>query len=93
VASNFTGSPSALSALCGLGRIAEAQGRLKEAMDRYESAARYGNVGGSMAQEASIRAAELKPKVAAMTSSPVPAMSAVTTPAFTPPATTAPSAK
>jgi TolA-binding protein len=90
VASTFSGSPSALPALCGLGRIAEAQGRLKEALDRYESAARFGNTGGSMAQEASIRAAELRPKVAAMT--PAPAASAVV-PVFTPPATAVPATK
>jgi len=47
--------------LCGLGRVAEAQGKLKEAVDRYEAAARAGGAGGSMAQEANIRAAELRP--------------------------------
>jgi predicted negative regulator of RcsB-dependent stress response len=97
VATTFSTSPSALPALCGLGRIAEAQGRYKEAVDRYESVARFGSAGGTMVQEAAMRAAELRPKLAAMTPAPAPAAS-TGMPAFTPapaaaPATTTPAAK
>ncbi len=80
VAANFSGTPSALPALCSLGRIAEEQGKPAEALNHYESAARAGNLGGSLAQMAALRAAELKTRLAAMpkttpptTPSPVPA--------------------
>jgi len=86
VASTYSSTPSALPALCGLGRIAEAQGKLKEALDRYDAAARLGGAGGTLAQEAAMRANELRPKVAAMTPKPV-------TPAVTPAPATAPVAK
>jgi TolA-binding protein len=64
VASVAAGKPSALPALVALGRIAESQGKLAEAANNYEAAARAGNLGGSLAQEASMRAAELKAKIA-----------------------------
>lgn len=89
VASTYSSTPSALPALCGLGRIAEAQGKLKEALDRYESAARAGQAGGSMAQEAAIRASELRVKVAAMT----PKATAPAAAPMTAVPTTAPAAK
>jgi predicted negative regulator of RcsB-dependent stress response len=94
VASTYSGSPNALPALCGLARISEIQGKYKEAVDRYQTAARAaGGMGGSMAQEAAIRAAELESRVAAMTPAPAPATSTAM-PSFTPPATTAtPAAK
>ena len=57
--------PGALPALCALGRIAEQQGKLAEAQARYEAAARFGNLGGSLAQEASFHASEIKTKLAA----------------------------
>lgn len=73
VASTYGSTPSALPALCGLGRIAEAQGKLKEAVERYDAAARMGNMGGTLSQEASMRVAELRPKLAAMTPATAPA--------------------
>jgi len=65
VASTYSGSPSALPALCALGRIAEQQGKLTEALNRYEAASRAGNLGGSLAQEATFHASEIKAKLAA----------------------------
>ncbi len=73
VASTAAGNPSALPALCGLGRIAEAQGKLAEAANNYEAAARAGQLGGSLAQEAGIHAAELKAKIAAAPKAVAPA--------------------
>ena len=65
VASTAAGSANALPALVSLGRIAEAQGKLAEAANNYEAAARAGSLGGSLAQEAAMRAAEIKTKIAA----------------------------
>jgi predicted negative regulator of RcsB-dependent stress response len=74
VASTYAGQATALPAMCALGRIAEAQGKLTEALGNYESAARAGQAGGSLAQEAAVAAAELRAKIAvqkpAMTSTP-----------------------
>ncbi|MDR3456199.1 MAG: tetratricopeptide repeat protein [Verrucomicrobiae bacterium] len=70
VASTYASTPSAVPAMCGLGRIAEAQGKLKEALGYYDSAARASGMGGTLAQEAQMRAAELRPKVAALTPAP-----------------------
>ena len=63
--STAAGSANALPALVSLGRIAEAQGKLAEAANNYEAAARAGSLGGSLAQEAAMRAAEIKTKIAA----------------------------
>ena len=88
VVSMYANTPNYLPAQCGLGRIAESQGKLKEALDRYQDAARVGTAGGTLAQEASMRAAELQPKVAAMTPkpaatavAPAPAMQTISLPA------------
>ena len=90
VASTYGSTPSALPALCGLGRIAEAQGKLKEAVDRYDAAARMGTMGGTLSQEAGMRVAELRPKLAAMTPATAPTVTPTTVPAAPAPFTIPP---
>jgi tetratricopeptide (TPR) repeat protein len=63
VVSGFAGSPSVGTAEFALGRLSEQQGQLAEAVSHYENAARA-SVGGSLASEASVRASELKAKLA-----------------------------
>jgi TolA-binding protein len=62
----YAGSTSVPPAEFALGRIAEQQNKLSEAVSHYENVARAGS-GGSMAQEAGMRAVELKTKLAAAT--------------------------
>ncbi len=62
-----------------LGRIAEQQNKLTEALNHYENAS-HSPMGGSIAQEAMIRATDLKAKMPAATAKPA----ASTAPAFTP---------
>ena len=63
VVSGYPGTPSALPAYFGLGRIAEAQGKLTEALNNYEDAARSGAAGGTLAQMALQNAQEVKAKI------------------------------
>jgi predicted negative regulator of RcsB-dependent stress response len=81
VAATVASNPSALPALCALGRIAESQGKLAEAANNYEAAARAGQLGGSLAQEAGMHAAELKAKIAAAPKAIAPAAQPVVAPA------------
>ena len=83
VASTYANQGAALPALCALGRIAEAKGNLNEALGDYEAAAKAGQAGGSLAQQAGIQVMELRAKIAAQKSAAAPAPAA-TTPAFTP---------
>ena len=80
-ASTYSTTPSALPALCALGRLAEQAGKLSEALGHYENAARAGQAGGSLAQEAAMRAAEIKTKLPAQKSvsavTPAPAAATV----------------
>ena len=75
IMSVYAGSSSVLPAEFALGRIAEQQNKLTEAVSHYEKVARAG-LGGSLAQEAAMRASEIKTKLAASAPKPV----AVTTP-------------
>ena len=87
VASNYANQGAALPALCALGRIAEEQGHLTEALGNYQAAARAGQAGGSLAQQAQIMAAELQAKIDAQKPAAPAAPAgtpAATTPAFTP---------
>lgn len=79
-ASTYSTTPSALPALCALGRLAEQAGKLNEALGNYENAARAGQAGGSLAQEAAMHAAEIKAKLAAQKTASVlaPAPAATT---------------
>jgi len=83
VASTYANQGAALPALCALGRIAEEQGNLKEALGSFDAAAHAGQAGGSLAQQAAVEAAELRAKIAAQKPADAPAP-APTTPAFTP---------
>lgn len=65
VTSDFSGTPSALTAQCALGRIAEDQGKWNEALTHYEAAARSGNAGGTLAREAAMHYSEIKARLAA----------------------------
>jgi predicted negative regulator of RcsB-dependent stress response len=73
VISVFNDSPCVQPAEFALGRIAEQQNKLTEAVSHYESVARSG-LGGSLAQEAAMRASDLKAKIAA--TAPKPAATA-----------------
>ena len=66
VTSQFADSAAALSAKFSLGRLAEAKGNNTEAMNYYQEIARN-NLAGSLAQEAAMRAADLKTKLASAT--------------------------
>ena len=83
VATTYANQGAALPALCALGRIAEEQGHLTEALGNYQAAANAGQAGGSLSQQAQIEVAELKAKIAAQQPAAAPAP-APTTPAFTP---------
>jgi hypothetical protein len=63
VVSSYPGTPSVLPAYCGLGRIAEAQGKLSEALNNYEDAVRSGGAGGSLVQAAYQSAMQIKAKL------------------------------
>jgi predicted negative regulator of RcsB-dependent stress response len=76
VMSVYSGSSSVLPAEFALGRIAEQQNKLTEAVSHYETVARASQ-GGSLAQEAMMRASEIKTKLAA--AAPKPAAAAATT--------------
>lgn len=78
-ASTYSATPSALPALCALGRINEQAGKLNEAANHYDAAARAGQAGGSLAQEAAMHSAEIKAKIAAQKSPAAPAV--IATPA------------
>lgn len=79
-ASTYSTTPSALPAFCALGRLAEQAGKLNEALGHYENAARAGQAGGSLAQEAAMHAAEIKAKLAVQKAAPAvtPAPAATT---------------
>ena len=62
-ASTYSGQPAALPALVGLGRLAEQSGKLNEALSSYDAAAKAGQAGGTLAQEAAMRAAEIRAKM------------------------------
>ncbi len=79
VASVYAGSSSVLPAEFALGRIAEQQNKLTEAVSHYEKVARA-SLGGTLAQEAAMRASEIKTKIAAAAPKPAVAPSPVATP-------------
>ena len=85
VVSAFPDSPLLPTADLALGRIAEQQNKLTEALNHYEDAARS-PMGGSIANEAMVRAAEVKAKTAATAPKPAasPAPAAADAPAFKP---------
>ncbi|HTB85860.1 MAG TPA: tetratricopeptide repeat protein [Candidatus Sulfotelmatobacter sp.] len=83
VSTTYANQGAALPALCALGRIAEEQGHLTEALGNYQAAAHAGQAGGSLAQQAQIAVVELQAKIAAQKPA-APAAPAATTPAFTP---------
>jgi len=64
VLSSFPSSPYVSQAEFGLGRIAEQQGKLSEAAGYYGKVTATG-AGGTLAQEAALRASEVKLKMAA----------------------------
>lgn len=64
VASQFADEAAALPAKFALGRLAELKGNTTEALNLYQEVARI-NLAGSIAQEAAMRAVELKTKLAA----------------------------
>ncbi|HEY4417076.1 MAG TPA: tetratricopeptide repeat protein [Verrucomicrobiae bacterium] len=80
VTASFAGSPAELQADFALGRLAEQAGKLAEAANFYENAARAGRAGGSVAEEAFGRANEIRAKLAATPK--------ISTPASTPAPTT-----
>jgi predicted negative regulator of RcsB-dependent stress response len=65
VTSSFSSSTADLPANFALGRIAEQSGKLAEAENYFENAARVGRAGGSLAEEAYGRASEIKAQLAA----------------------------
>jgi predicted negative regulator of RcsB-dependent stress response len=65
VTSSYNGSPADMRAEFALGRMSEQQGKLQEAESYYESAARAGQLGGTLAQEAEGRAYQIKMQLAA----------------------------
>jgi predicted negative regulator of RcsB-dependent stress response len=65
VTSRYAGTPADLQAQFSLGRLAEAQGKLADAENYYENAARVGQAGGTISEEAEGRAYEIKMKLAA----------------------------
>jgi len=77
-----------LPAEFALGRIAEQQNKLTEAVSHFEKVARAA-LGGSLAQEAAMRESEIKTKIAA--AAPKPAMTPI--PAAAAPKPVAPAAK
>ena len=82
----LSGTPAAIPGYCGLARVAEAQGKLNEAKNNYESAAHFGQAGGTLAQEAAIKAMELTAKLPPPTkpAAVAPAAPAAAVPAATP---------
>jgi len=83
VVSVFPDAACVPTAELALGRIAEQQNKFTEALNHYQDAARS-QLGGSSAQEAMIRATELKAKLPAATPKPAPAAAPAATPSFTP---------
>jgi tetratricopeptide (TPR) repeat protein len=65
VTSRYAGTPADLQAQFSLGRLAEAQGKLADAENYYDQAARVGQAGGTISEEAQGRAYEIKMKLAA----------------------------
>jgi len=90
VTSVYAGSSSVLPAEFALGRIAEEQNKFTEAVSHYETVAR-GSLGGTLAQEAAMRASEIKAKAAA--AAPKPATAAPQPAAVAVPKTIVPPAK
>ena len=90
VVSAFSDSPSVPEADFALGRIAEQQNKLTEALTRYQDTARTA-MGGSLAQEAMIRAAGIKTQMAAAAPKPAAVPAVAPKPATSP--TTAPANK
>ncbi len=85
----YSGQPAALPAFVGLGRLYEQAGNLNEAVNNYESAAKAGQAGGTLAQGAGMRAAEIRSKMPAPVKAVAPAVVAPAAPAVAP----APAAK
>ena len=83
VISLFAGTGSVPEAEFALGRIAEQQNKLTEAETHYENAARAA-MGGSLAQEAAVRASQLKTKLAAAAPKPAAAPAVTPKPAAAP---------
>ena len=76
-ASTYSSTPSALPALCALGRINEQAGKLNEALSSYDAAAHAGQAGGTLAQEAAMHVAEIKAKLATQKAAAPTAVTAV----------------
>jgi len=74
VLSVFPGSPFVAQAEFGLGRIAEQQNKLSDAVSYYQKVTTE-TMGGTLGQEAALRASELKVKLAA--AAPKPATAAL----------------
>ena len=72
-ATTYANQPAALPALVGLGRLAEQAGKLPEALTSYDAAAKAGQLGGSLAQQAQIRASEIRAKMPAPAKAVAPA--------------------
>jgi predicted negative regulator of RcsB-dependent stress response len=95
VVTRYADSTCVPSAQFALGRIAEQQNKLAEAEKHYEDAA-GSRLGGTVSQEAAMRAAEIKPKLAAAapkTTAATTAPKAATAPAAMPLTTPQPAAK
>ena len=75
VVSVFPTSASLAPAECALGRLAEQQGKLNEAMGHYENVVRA-SLGGSLREEAMMHASDLKARLAAAAPKPAPAAGA-----------------
>jgi predicted negative regulator of RcsB-dependent stress response len=70
VVSSYAGSPAALQANYSLGRLAEQQGKLEVAEGYYESAAQGGRAGGTISENAQVRAYQIKTELAAAQKTP-----------------------
>ena len=91
IVSGYSSSTCVEQAEFALGRIAEQQGKLTDAVSHFQNAARAG-MGGSLAQEAALRVAEIKAKTPAPAAAPKAAVTPAPAPA-TAPAAVKPAAK
>jgi predicted negative regulator of RcsB-dependent stress response len=92
VISAFPGSGSVAPAEFALGRIAERQNKLTEAMSHYENVARA-SLGGTLREEAMMHASDLKAKIDAAAPKPAAKPQAEFTPKAVVPSPTQPAAK
>ena len=92
VISAFPGSGSVAPAEFALGRIAERQNKLTEAMSHYENVARA-SLGGTLREEAMMHASDLKAKIDAAAPKPAAKPQAELAPKAAVPSPTQPAAK